>query len=83
MTDEQKISAFDREMIKKCLELAQRAAGKTSPNPLVGSVVVKNGEIIGKGFHPGIGEPHAEVFALQEVGRTGKRFDSLCKSRTL
>jgi diaminohydroxyphosphoribosylaminopyrimidine deaminase / 5-amino-6-(5-phosphoribosylamino)uracil reductase len=63
---------FDIEMMQRCLLLAQRAAGKTSPNPLVGSVVVKAGKIIGEGFHPGVGQPHAEVFALQEAGEQAK-----------
>lgn len=67
MTDKPLISAFDREMMHKCLQLAQCAAGQTSPNPLVGSVVVKDGVIIGSGFHPGVGQPHAEVFALQDA----------------
>jgi diaminohydroxyphosphoribosylaminopyrimidine deaminase / 5-amino-6-(5-phosphoribosylamino)uracil reductase len=68
MTQQPQISAFDREMMQQCLQLAQRAAGKTSPNPLVGSVVVKDGVVIGSGFHPGVGQPHAEVFALQDAG---------------
>ncbi len=55
-------------MMSKCLELAKKAQGKTSPNPLVGSVVVKNGVIIGEGFHPKAGQPHAEVFALAQAG---------------
>lgn len=59
---------FDRTMMQKCLELAKKAQGKTSPNPLVGSIVVKNGKIIGEGFHPQAGQPHAEVFALQSAG---------------
>jgi diaminohydroxyphosphoribosylaminopyrimidine deaminase / 5-amino-6-(5-phosphoribosylamino)uracil reductase len=56
---------FDSQMMQKCLQLARRALGKTSPNPLVGAVIVKNGEIIGEGFHPRAGEPHAEIFALR------------------
>ena len=67
---EPEVSAFDREMMQRCLELAKRAAGKTSPNPLVGSVVVRDGKIIGEGFHPGVGQPHAEVFALRDAGET-------------
>ncbi|BAQ66296.1 bifunctional diaminohydroxyphosphoribosylaminopyrimidine deaminase/5-amino-6-(5-phosphoribosylamino)uracil reductase RibD [Geminocystis sp. NIES-3709] len=59
---------FDRKMMQRCLELAKKAQGKTSPNPLVGSIVVKNGQIIGEGFHPQAGQPHAEVFALQSAG---------------
>jgi diaminohydroxyphosphoribosylaminopyrimidine deaminase / 5-amino-6-(5-phosphoribosylamino)uracil reductase len=68
MTEQPQISAFDREMMQQCLQLAQRAAGKTSPNPLVGAVVVRDGVVIGSGFHPGVGQPHAEVFALQDAG---------------
>ncbi|HEY9768799.1 MAG TPA: bifunctional diaminohydroxyphosphoribosylaminopyrimidine deaminase/5-amino-6-(5-phosphoribosylamino)uracil reductase RibD [Coleofasciculaceae cyanobacterium] len=70
--NELEISAFDRKMMQNCLQLAQRAAGRTSPNPLVGSVIVKNGEIIGEGFHPGVGQPHAEVFALKNAGEQAK-----------
>lgn len=61
-------SDFDRAMMQRCLELARRALGRTSPNPLVGAVVVKDGEIVGEGFHPRAGEPHAEVFALRAAG---------------
>ncbi len=59
---------FDRAMMQRCLELARRALGRTSPNPLVGAVIVKDGEIVGEGFHPRAGEPHAEVFALRSAG---------------
>jgi diaminohydroxyphosphoribosylaminopyrimidine deaminase/5-amino-6-(5-phosphoribosylamino)uracil reductase len=62
------VTAFDRAMMQRCLELARRALGRTSPNPLVGSVIVKDGEIVGEGFHPGAGQPHAEVFALRAAG---------------
>ncbi|WP_324616477.1 bifunctional diaminohydroxyphosphoribosylaminopyrimidine deaminase/5-amino-6-(5-phosphoribosylamino)uracil reductase RibD [Lusitaniella coriacea] len=65
-------SSFDRAILQKCLELASRAAGCTAPNPLVGSVVVKEGEIVGEGFHPAAGEPHAEVFALRAAGERAK-----------
>ncbi len=61
-------TAFDREMMQRCLALARRALGRTAPNPLVGSVIVQNGEIVGEGFHPGAGQPHAEVFALRAAG---------------
>jgi len=61
-------SAFDRAMIQRCLTLAKQAIGRTAPNPLVGAVIVKDGEIIGEGFHPKAGEPHAEVFALRQAG---------------
>jgi diaminohydroxyphosphoribosylaminopyrimidine deaminase / 5-amino-6-(5-phosphoribosylamino)uracil reductase len=48
----------------RALELARRASGRTSPNPLVGAVVVKDGRPIGEGLHCGPGEPHAETAAL-------------------
>ena len=50
------------------LELAEKAWGQTSPNPLVGAVVVKNNEIIGRGYHHCAGEAHAEVNALCDAG---------------
>jgi diaminohydroxyphosphoribosylaminopyrimidine deaminase / 5-amino-6-(5-phosphoribosylamino)uracil reductase len=62
----------DRAMMQRCLQLARQALGKTSPNPLVGAVVIKDGEIIGEGFHPGAGQPHAEVFALRQAGDRAK-----------
>jgi diaminohydroxyphosphoribosylaminopyrimidine deaminase / 5-amino-6-(5-phosphoribosylamino)uracil reductase len=60
--------AFNVAMMQRCLVLAAQAAGRTAPNPMVGSVVVKAGKIIGEGFHPQAGEPHAEVFALRAAG---------------
>ena len=68
MTNKSKTSDFDLKMMQRCLHLAQRAAGKTSPNPLVGSVIVKDSQIVGEGFHPQVGQPHAEVFALRDAG---------------
>ena len=58
----------DRQMILRCIRLAKRAEGQTSPNPLVGSVIVKDGKIIGEGYHPQAGQPHAEVLALRDAG---------------
>ncbi|MEM7648328.1 MAG: bifunctional diaminohydroxyphosphoribosylaminopyrimidine deaminase/5-amino-6-(5-phosphoribosylamino)uracil reductase RibD [Cyanobacteria bacterium P01_A01_bin.70] len=58
----------DADYLQRCLQLAQQAAGQTSPNPLVGSVIVADGQIVGEGFHPGVGQPHAEVFALRAAG---------------
>lgn len=59
---------FDQKMMQRCIELARQALGRTSPNPMVGAVIVKDGEIVGEGFHPRAGEPHAEVFALKAAG---------------
>lgn len=53
--------------IKRCIELAEMAKGKTYPNPMVGSVIVHNGKIIGEGFHKKAGEPHAEINAINSV----------------
>ncbi|MDD1416973.1 bifunctional diaminohydroxyphosphoribosylaminopyrimidine deaminase/5-amino-6-(5-phosphoribosylamino)uracil reductase, partial [Dolichospermum sp. ST_con] len=48
---------FDSQMMLRCIELARTALGRTSPNPLVGAVVVQEGNIVGEGFHPRAGEP--------------------------
>lgn len=61
-------SAGDHKFMSEALRLARRGLGTTSPNPMVGAVVVKRGQIIGRGYHRQAGGPHAEVFALQEAG---------------
>ena len=68
LENSEEIQEFDRAMMRRCIELARRALGKTAPNPLVGSVIVRDGKIVGEGFHPGAGQPHAEIFALREAG---------------
>ncbi len=55
--------------MNRCLDLARTAQGQTAPNPMVGAIVVQNDQIIGTGFHPGAGQPHAEVFALRAAGQ--------------
>lgn len=57
----------DEFYIKRCIELAQKALGETYPNPLVGSVIVHNGKIIGEGYHKKAGENHAEINAINSV----------------
>jgi diaminohydroxyphosphoribosylaminopyrimidine deaminase/5-amino-6-(5-phosphoribosylamino)uracil reductase len=76
------ISEFDRQMMQRCLELARRALGQTAPNPMVGAVVVQKGEIVGEGFHPRAGEPHAEVLALRAAG-TDSRTENRAKDATI
>lgn len=61
-----------QQMMQRCLKLAQQAAGFTTPNPLVGCVIERDGEIVGEGYHPKAGEPHAEVFALRAAGDKAK-----------
>ena len=58
MTDE------DQRHIERAIELATRGRGRTSPNPLVGAVVVRDGEVLGEGYHAAYGAPHAEVSAI-------------------
>lgn len=53
--------------MKRCIELAKNGLGTTYPNPLVGSVIVHDGKIIGEGWHKKAGEPHAEVHAVNSV----------------
>lgn len=57
----------DMIFIRRCLELAGKAEGYTSPNPLVGAVIVNDGKIIGEGYHLEAGTPHAEVHAINAV----------------
>lgn len=54
------------------LGLARKGRGKTSPNPMVGAVVVRGEEVVGKGYHHRAGEPHAEVLALRQAGKRAK-----------
>jgi diaminohydroxyphosphoribosylaminopyrimidine deaminase/5-amino-6-(5-phosphoribosylamino)uracil reductase len=55
----------------QAIALARQAVGRTAPNPSVGALVVKAGRVVGKGFHPKAGLPHAEVYALKEaLGKT-------------
>ena len=57
----------DEQYMQRCLELAEKGRGNTSPNPMVGSVIVHNGKIIGEGYHQKYGEAHAEVNAVNSV----------------
>lgn len=57
----------DELYIKRCIGLARKALGRTYPNPLVGSVIVHNGKIIGEGYHHKAGENHAEINAINSV----------------
>ena len=58
----------DEMYMARAMKLAQRGRFTTHPNPNVGCVIVKDGEIVGEGFHYRAGEPHAEVHALRMAG---------------
>lgn len=66
------IKEEDSYFISRTLGLARKAQGMTSPNPLVGAVLVKNGSIISEGYHEKAGMPHAEVVALEKAGLNAK-----------
>lgn len=62
------MESTDTVYMKKALELALKAKGQTSPNPLVGAIVVRDGKIIGEGWHQYCGKEHAEAIALKKAG---------------
>ena len=63
---------FQTEFMALAIGLAKQGLGKTKPNPSVGAVVIKNGMVLGKGFHMKAGQEHAEVLALNEAGPDAK-----------
>lgn len=67
----------DRHM-DEAFALAERGRGLTHPNPLVGAVLVKDGAVVGRGWHPGPGEPHAEAAALREAGPAARGATLYC-----
>lgn len=58
--------------MKRALRLARRGREKTSPNPMVGAVVVREDQVVGEGYHHAPGEPHAEILALRSAGDQAK-----------
>jgi len=63
----------DLHYMKMALELAARGVGYTSPNPMVGAVVVKDDRVVGRGYHAAVGKPHAEVMALDDAGDLARK----------
>lgn len=61
--------------MNEAVALARQALGRTAPNPSVGAVVVKDSQVLGRGFHPAAGMPHAEVYALREAGEGARGAD--------
>ncbi len=62
----------DQHFMQMALDLAAKGEGYTSPNPMVGAVVVKDGQVAGSGYHQKVGGSHAEVNALNAAGKLAK-----------
>ena len=62
----------DKKFMREVFRLAEKGRGTTSPNPMVGAVVVKGNRIVGRGYHKRAGSPHAEVIALKEAGEKAR-----------
>ena len=65
-------TASDRGFMRRALRLAERGRGRVAPNPLVGAVAVRDGSVVGEGWHAAHGEEHAEVRALREAGERAR-----------
>lgn len=66
------------EYLRRALRLAEQARGRTSPNPLVGCVIVRDGDIVGEGYHAGCGLAHAERVALEAAGERARGATLYC-----
>jgi len=63
------------QFMARALRLARKGMGRTEPNPMVGSVVVRRGNVVGQGYHRAVGKPHAEVEAIKSAGRKARNAD--------
>ena len=59
--------SIDRKYMERALQLAEKARGRTSPNPMVGALLVKNGRVVGEGYHHAVGCDHAEIVAIKKA----------------
>jgi diaminohydroxyphosphoribosylaminopyrimidine deaminase/5-amino-6-(5-phosphoribosylamino)uracil reductase len=66
------LSPSEEQLIERALELAERGRGRTHPNPVVAALVVKDGEVVGEGWHEHAGGPHAEIVALERAGERAR-----------
>ncbi len=73
----------DEVYIRRCLELASKGLGKVQPNPMVGSLIVHNGQIIAEGYHEEYGKAHAEVNAIENALKNHSNALELLKESTL
>lgn len=64
--------------MRRALDLAERGWGRVSPNPMVGALVVRDGDVVGEGWHEGPGTPHAEVMALRAAGGRARGATVVC-----
>ena len=79
MSERETAVSEDRErFMRRALELAAQGRGLASPNPMVGAVVVQDGQVVGEGWHEGPGTPHAEVRALAVAGRRARGATLYC-----
>ncbi len=69
------MSVSAEQAMQRAIRLARKGVGRTSPNPAVGCVIVKDGEIVGEGWHRKAGTPHAEVHALRQAGERARGAD--------
>src|SRR3990172_5197260 len=65
----QQLTELDESMMRRALALAKKGEGRVEPNPMVGCVIVRNGRLIGEGYHRRFGGPHAEIEALESCTR--------------
>ena len=70
-----KDKATDVKYMKRALTLARKGLGRTSPNPAVGCVIVKDGRVVGEGWHKKAGTPHAEIHALNMAADAARGAD--------
>ena len=68
MAERRHSQSIDLQFMRRAYELALKGKGRTSPNPLVGAVLVKDAQIVGEGWHRRCGGPHAEIYALRAAG---------------
>jgi diaminohydroxyphosphoribosylaminopyrimidine deaminase/5-amino-6-(5-phosphoribosylamino)uracil reductase len=66
------LTTADREHLRRALELAELGRGRVSPNPLVGAVIVRDGAVVGEGYHAELGDLHAERAALRDCAERGE-----------
>ena len=72
MTDARSAAPDDGAWMRRALALAERGWGQTAPNPMVGAVVVRDGAVVGEGWHAHFGAPHAEIEALRAAGERAR-----------